>query len=642
MSTRKNNLAVASCIAFLFTIFASNAESATGLNRDKFPTVYVSDYAGVDFGAKVNAARDALPESGGTIDASGFKAPQAWTTSIVLNKPIKFILPCVQLNAKNANLIITAPAENKVLSGVDVGGCGASTRIVTEGGEQLKNRVIRVLGNYAPALLLPPVGPVATGTWSSGSAIITNVSNKSSHAGSAGFLETIKVGDSITLVGASPRSTAGFVSPIIAINDNRITLANKIPVGVTSGKLIFSLGGYRVASTLGSIRSSTNRLVVSDATKFRVGDMLRISAAGSNDQDLFATIAKIEGNAISLAENASSTVENQAVIFVAMAGKTEFAAAEAIDAATLKSGDWVLLGEWMNYASNNSDWNRMEWLQVSMVQGNRITFTAPPSGSYGHAAYPGSNGYPLYWRKVTGVVEKTRIHDLAIASDDKVSHIGVEAQNGRLLEIDHVDVKLMQGFGFETVSQYDASIHDNTCISQFCADFGGISHSKIQKNIFKNTGSGNVAILELGSAYNIISDNSFLNADFSVKNPDVAALGGAAFDFNVIERNKVSATSNASCFSLLGGIGNVFRDNECNGGIAGFYVLEWGGPSPVRIVSRNMISNNRIRNTTTGVFLASTLTTRAANNLNSILSNDIDASVNRPINLINNTLIETE
>lgn len=639
--TRKNSLAIVFRIATLFTFFTSICEPATGLTWDKLPTVYVSDYAGVDFGAKVMAARDALPESGGTMDASGFKTPQDWITPIVINKPIKLILPCVQLNAKNANLIITAPSGNKVLSGVDVGGCGLSTRIVTEGGKQYRNRVIRVLGDYAPALLSPPVGPIATGTSSSGSAIITKVSNPSSHAGFEGLLTTIRIGDSITLVGASTRSTAGFVSPIIAIKDDQITLARKVPVGVTSGTLIFSLGGYRVPATVGSIRLFTNRLVVSDAAKFRAGDMLRIPAAGPNNQDLFAAIVKMEGNVITLAANASSTVDNQVVMFVAMAGQAEFAAAEDADAATLNPGDWVLVGEWMNFASNNSDWNRMEWRQVNKVSGNRITFTAPLTASYGYAAYPEGDGYPLYWRKLTGVVERTHIHNLAIASESNQSNIGIEAQNGRLLEIDHVDIRLKQGFGFETVSQYGASIHDNTCVSSQCADFGGLNHSKIQNNTFKNTGYGSVAILELGSSYNIISDNSFLNADFNLRNPDIAALGGASVDFNVIERNKVSATTNASCFSLLGGKDNVFRENECDGGITGFYFVEWGGPSPVRLVSRNVISKNRIRRAITGVDLSSTLTTRSANNLNSILSNNIYESVGSSIRLRNNTLVKT-
>ncbi|MGH7604620.1 MAG: hypothetical protein ACRENK_11570 [Gemmatimonadaceae bacterium] len=587
------------------------------------------------------AALNALPLSGGIIDATDLHGPQDWTTPIIITKPVTLRLPCTRLLAKNANLIITPPHGSGRLVGVDVGGCGQATEIVTTGGPGYRNRVIRILGNYSPTLIVPPVGPTATGSSIAGSTIIRAVSDQIPSGGHDGFLETLKIGDSITVVGASLRSPNGMVSPVVALNRNEIVLAREVPITVKTAYLRLSIGGYRLPVTLGSINALSNQLVVGDAGNFAVGDMVRVVGAGPKGADLFSSVAAASDNELMLQSNATLTVVNQIVQYATLAGQTTLSTASVSDASDVLPGDWIHIGEWMNYAANNSDWNRMEWKQIAQVNGTKLIFSEPLQASYGHSAFPGANGCPVFWRKVTGLIERTRIHDLSISSVDGVSAIGVEAQNGRLLEVDHVGVNLRKGLGFFTVNQQGAFIHDNSCGSERCADFGGLTDSRVQNNTFRNVGEGPVAILELGSARNVVRDNQFLNADNNHENPYVAALGGSGIDSNTIEANVVSATHRASCFSILGGSANIIRGNKCTGGIAGVVIQDWPAPDPARIAANNVVAGNVLRNSKIGIDVISTLTTRAARNLNSVQGNDTDSSVVIPLRLFGTTSVET-
>jgi len=604
------------------------------------PIAYASTFSGGDFGAKIMAAYNALPSSGGIIDATDFHGPQNWTTRITISKPVELKLPCTRLLAANANLVITPPQSGGRLTGVDVRGCGEATEIVTMGGSSLSNRVIRVLGNYAPALVQPPVGPTATGSSIAGSTVIHAVTETESSGDQHSFFETLRIGDSVTVVGASSTSPNGMVSPVVTLNRTDISLAHEVSKTVNNAPLRLSIGGYRVAATLGSTKALSNQLVVSDSSMFSVGDTVRIPSAGPKGSDLFSSIAALNANSIWLRSNAALTVVNQIVQYAAVAGQTSLSAANASDASSVLPGNWILIGEWMNYAANNSDWNRMEWKRVAQINGSKLIFTEPLRVGYGHAAYPGAKGYPVFWRRITGLVEHTHIHELSISSVGDVSAIGIDAQNGRLLEVDHVTVNLRRGLGIETVNQQSADIHDNSCESERCADFGGLTDSNVHDNFFKNVGKGPVAILELGSARNVVRNNRFLNADYDRIDPYVAALGGAAIDSNVIEANVVSASHRTSCFAILGGTANIIRENRCTGGIAGIILQDWPAPDPARIVAKNVVTHNVLRESTVGIEVVGTLSTQTAGNLNVILRNDTDSSVMIPLRLFGTTKVE--
>lgn len=77
------------------------------MDADQFP--------GCDLAAKVNAAIEALPAEGGTVDARNFTGPQAVSSSIVLNKDVKLLLPPVHISIDGAPLIVFAANGSRVI-----------------------------------------------------------------------------------------------------------------------------------------------------------------------------------------------------------------------------------------------------------------------------------------------------------------------------------------------------------------------------------------------------------------------------------------------------------------------------------------------------------------------------------------------
>src|SRR3990167_7495711 len=55
---------------------------------------YADQFAGANAGAKIQAAHDDLPSTGGTIDARGFEGAQAFTSTLVIAKQITLLLGC--------------------------------------------------------------------------------------------------------------------------------------------------------------------------------------------------------------------------------------------------------------------------------------------------------------------------------------------------------------------------------------------------------------------------------------------------------------------------------------------------------------------------------------------------------------------
>src|SRR3990167_3356535 len=53
---------------------------------------YADQFAGANAGAKIQAAHDDLPSTGGIVDARGFEGAQTSTATIVLTKPVLLLL----------------------------------------------------------------------------------------------------------------------------------------------------------------------------------------------------------------------------------------------------------------------------------------------------------------------------------------------------------------------------------------------------------------------------------------------------------------------------------------------------------------------------------------------------------------------
>jgi hypothetical protein len=577
------------------------------------------------------AALKALPAEGGIVDASDFHGVQEWSTSIVITKPVTMKLPCARIISTGASLVIGITKGQGFLSGVEVAGCGAATELVVGKGSATTLRLIRVLGNYSPPLAFPPVGTVASGDIMAGSSVVQAIENL--HPKVDGFVESARIADAITLTGVGVDSVNGMRADIVGRHGKELTLSRPVSVTRKSVRLRLTIGGYRLPATLGSIAQGSNRLNVEKTGLFSVGDAVRVPGAGPMGREMVAQIARADGTVLVLRDRASRSVAKAIVRYAIIAGQATIRAEKPDDLQDLRRGDWILIGEWMNYSADNGDWARMEWKKVKDIEGTKVNLVEPLRVSYGDPTHIKALGYPVFWRRVTGLVERVHIHDIAISDATGAPRsIGIEAQNGRHLEVDHVSLNLRNGLGFETVSQQAANIHDNLCESAQCADFGGLTDSIVANNIFHSIGKAHAAALELGSARNVIIDNQFLNADSERRNPYVTGIGGASIDSNVIEGNYLSATPRASCILILGGIDNAIRNNLCTGGVVGILLQDWPGPDPARPAARNVVECNVIYDAEISIALIASQQGLAYGDLNVVARNSVDTPVRYDLN----------
>ncbi len=78
---------------------------------------YADAYPGADFSAKVNAAIADLPPEGGVVDARNFSGLQQVSSSVVLNKDVRLLLPPVRIVIAGAPLVVFA-ADGSQLVGL--------------------------------------------------------------------------------------------------------------------------------------------------------------------------------------------------------------------------------------------------------------------------------------------------------------------------------------------------------------------------------------------------------------------------------------------------------------------------------------------------------------------------------------------
>lgn len=81
------------------------------------PIRYADAFPGPDFSAKVNAAIADLPPEGGIVDARNFQGQQEISSSIVLNKNVRLLLPPARIVITGAPLVVFA-ADGSQLVGV--------------------------------------------------------------------------------------------------------------------------------------------------------------------------------------------------------------------------------------------------------------------------------------------------------------------------------------------------------------------------------------------------------------------------------------------------------------------------------------------------------------------------------------------
>lgn len=85
---------------------------------------YAHCFTGADAGAKITAAQAALPSTGGVVDARGFEGAQAFSSTVVLNKPITLLLGAAQITGPVSGPVIRVDSSKVVIRGVGRGDYG--------------------------------------------------------------------------------------------------------------------------------------------------------------------------------------------------------------------------------------------------------------------------------------------------------------------------------------------------------------------------------------------------------------------------------------------------------------------------------------------------------------------------------------
>jgi len=225
-------------------------------------------------------------------------------------------------------------------------------------------------------------------------------------------------------------------------------------------------------------------------------------------------------------------------------GATSFRAESASDAATLSSGDWVLITE---RDSVVKDHVYADWVQVSSVAGSTVQVSKPF-----RMAFPGARpwaGPPSYWglsfRKVSPVTSNLTIHGVVIVIPKVTGAqiVGIATRDTRGTTISNVTCQDASGNCFAGYMDQGMIFQDNNIIERTYAEFAAEVDISILRNHFNKSGSG-------------------LNL------PGPPTSGGLEFDFGSgfgrVEEN-VIGPSKQVCISLYPGIHDtIIAKNTCD------------------------------------------------------------------------------